>query len=90
MPQPISADLYNRYRDLVLPLTNATQRYEPGMPHRGLTDAEIAAELGVTEAVAREIRCVAELESVDIACYFEADGWKEARFGGAEPGETGG
>ena len=41
-------DLYNRYKDKVWHLTNAKQRYEPGMEHRGLSDKEIAAQLGLS------------------------------------------
>lgn len=79
MPFSISPDLYNEFKDRVLALTNARQRYEPEKRLRGLTDAEIAERLGITPADATEIRCIAEVDLADAARYFEADGWKEGR-----------
>lgn len=79
MPFSISPDLYNEFEARVLTLTNARQRYEPGKHLRGLTDAEIAAELGITPAEATEIRCIAEVDLADAARFFEADEWKEGR-----------
>jgi hypothetical protein len=80
MPFPVSAELYQQHKDQVLALTNAVQRYEPGKHLRGLTDAEIGARLGITAAQATEIRCIAELDLIESARYFEADDWKQERF----------
>ncbi len=79
MPFSISASLYREFKDRVLALTNARQRHEPGKAIRGLTDEEIAKTLGISTAEATEIRCIAELDLMDPARFFEADEWKEER-----------
>lgn len=86
MPFPISSDLYRRYKDQVLSLTNARQRHEPGRNIRGLTDEEIATRLGITPAEATEIRCIAELDLIEAGRFFEADDWKEGRMTDTRPG----
>lgn len=86
MSFPIDPDLYRRHKDKVLGLTNARQRYEVGKDRRALTDAEIAARLGVTVEEATEIRCIAELEVAGTEEFFSADSWKQARFERASKG----
>ena len=80
MPRFVSMSLYERYRDAVWDLTNARQRYEPGIKHRGLTDEEIASKLGLTKEDATEIRCIAENEKIPLEAYLDAEGIKEERF----------
>jgi len=73
-------DLYNRYKDEIWKLTNAKQRFEPQISHRGLTDREIASQLGLTVAEVTEIRCIAENEMVSLEKYLDADDTKEQRY----------
>ncbi len=80
MPRFVSMNLYERYRDAVWDLANVRQRYEPGRKHRGLTDEEIAAKLGLTAEDAAEIRCIAEIEKTPLEAYLDAEGIKEERF----------
>jgi DNA-directed RNA polymerase sigma subunit (sigma70/sigma32) len=70
-------DLYNRYKDEIWKLTNAKQRFEPQISHRGLTDREIASQLGLTVAEVTEIRCIAENEMISLEKYLDADDTKE-------------
>jgi len=73
-------DLYQRFKEKVWRLTNAKQRLEPGKPHRGLTDQEIASQLGLTLEDAIEIRCIAENEMIPLEAYLDAEKIKQARF----------
>jgi DNA-directed RNA polymerase sigma subunit (sigma70/sigma32) len=73
-------DLYNRYKDEIWKLTNAKQRFEPQISHRGLTDREIASQLGLTVAEVTEIRCIAENEMISLEKYLDADDTKEQRY----------
>jgi len=61
-------------------LTNAKQRFEPQISHRGLTDREIASQLGLTVAEVTEIRCIAENEMISLEKYLDADDTKEQRY----------
>lgn len=76
----IPTELYERFKDEVLSHTNHIQRYEPGKALRGLTDAEIGEQLGITPEEVTEIRCIAELEVIGRSRFFDADGWKQDRF----------
>jgi DNA-directed RNA polymerase sigma subunit (sigma70/sigma32) len=80
MSRFVSMDLYNRYKEDVWKLTNAKQRFEPGKAHRGLTDQEIAARLGLTVEEVIEIRCIAENDKISLAAHFAGDDIKEKRF----------
>ena len=80
MPRFVNMDLYNRYKDHILKLTNAKQRFEPQASHRGLTDREIASRLGLTVADVTEIRCIAEIEMISLERYLDADDIKEQRY----------
>lgn len=80
MPRFVNMDLYNRYKDEIWKLTNAKQRFEPQISHRGLTDREIASQLGLTVAEVTEIRCIAENEMVSLEKYLDADDTKEQRY----------
>ncbi|HXJ83293.1 MAG TPA: hypothetical protein VMS64_31995 [Candidatus Methylomirabilis sp.] len=64
----LDPETYRRYKDDVLRLCNSFQRID----RRGLSDAEIATELGLPERVVTEIRCVAERD-----CY-SLDEWEKA------------
>ena len=80
MPRFVNIDLYNRYKDEIWKLTNAKQRFEPQISHRGLTDREIASQLGLTVAEVTEIRCIAENEMISLEKYLDADDTKEQRY----------
>ncbi|MDH3797591.1 MAG: hypothetical protein OET21_01105 [Desulfobacterales bacterium] len=80
MPRFVNMDLYNRYKDEIWKLTNAKQRFEPQISHRGLTDREIASQLGLTVAEVTEIRCIAENEMISLEKYLDADDTKEQRY----------
>ena len=80
MPRFVNMDLYNRYKDEIWKLTNAKQRFEPQISHRGLTDREIASQLGLTVAEVTEIRCIAEIEMISLEKYLDADDTKEQRY----------
>ena len=80
MPRFVDMDLYNQYKDNILELTNARQRFEPQASHRGLTDEEIASHLGLTVGDVTEIRCIAEIEKISLANYLDADEIKEQRY----------
>lgn len=61
----VSPELYRRYKDQILELSNSFQRdinehLPPGERKRGLSDREIAERLGLEERIVTEIRCVAE------------------------------
>ena len=64
----LDPEIYKRYKDEVLQLANSFQRID----RRGLSDAEIAEKLGLSERVVTEIRCVAERD-----CY-SLDEWEKA------------
>ena len=81
----ISPELYRKFKDKVMAYTNSRQRYEPGKPSRGLSDAEIAENLGITAEEVMEIRCIAELEAIETSRFFEADPWKQDRYSRARP-----
>ena len=64
----LDPEVYRRHKDEVLQLSNSFQRID----RRGLSDAEIAEKLGLSERVVTEIRCVAERD-----CYA-LDEWEKA------------
>lgn len=73
----IEPELYHRYKDDVLRLSNSfqvnIQEHLPGEKRqRGLSDKEIAEQLGLEEDVVREIRVVAEHD------YYPIDEWQNA------------
>ena len=73
----IDPKIYNKYRDAVIALSQSIQiNYPENLPpakrRPGLSDEQIAAELGIEVKVAREIRCVAERE------YYTLDEWEKA------------
>ncbi len=80
MPRFVNIDLYNRHKDEIWKLTNAKQRFESQISHRGLTDREIASQLGLTVAAVTEIRCIAENEMISLEKYLDADDTKEQRY----------
>ncbi len=60
--------IYNRYKDQVLKLCNSFQRID----RPGLSDRQIAEQLGLDERTVTEIRCVAERD-----CY-PLEEWEKA------------
>ncbi len=73
----IEPELYHRYKDDVLRLSNSFQvNIQEHLPaeqrQRGLSDKEIAEQLGLEEHVVREIRVVAERD------YYPIDEWQNA------------
>ena len=83
----ISPELYRRYKDQILELSNSFQRdinehLPPAERKRGLSDREIAERLGLEERVVTEIRCVAErdlygLEEWEKAIEFKKQACRE-------------
>ncbi len=73
----VDPDIYRRYKDEVLRLSNSfqvnIQEHLPlGTRQRGLSDQEIADQLGLEERLVREIRVVAERD------YYPLDEWEKA------------
>ena len=73
----VDPETYRKYKDQVLKLSDSFQvdiheHLEKGKRGRPLSDAEIAAKLGLDERVVREIRVVAERD-----CY-PIDEWEKA------------
>ena len=73
----VEPELYRRYKDQVLELSNSVQiNVQEHLPRehrrRGLSDREIAERLGLDEQVVREIRVVAERDRYGI------DEWQKA------------
>ena len=64
----LDPEVYKRYRDQVLKLSNSFQRID----QPGLSDRQIAETLGLDERTVTEIRCVAERD-----CY-SLDEWEKA------------
>ena len=64
----LDPDVYTRWKDEVLKLSNSFQRID----RPGLSDKQIAAKLGLDERTVTEIRCVAERD-----CYG-LDEWEKA------------
>jgi len=64
----LDPEVYRRHRDAVLRLSNSFQT----IGRRGLSDREIAEQLGLDERTVTEIRCVAERD-----CY-SLDEWEKA------------
>ncbi len=76
----VDPDLYHRYKDEVLRLSNSFQRnVKIDMPNRmrGLSDKEIAERLDLDERIVSEIRCVAERDCYDLDEWERAIEFKE-------------
>lgn len=72
----VDPETYHKYREQVLALSHAVQvNFQEHLPadkrRPGLSDAQIAAKLGLEERVVREIRCVAERDKYPLD-EFEA------------------
>ncbi len=81
MSNEVSAELYQKLKDQVLALSTARQRMEGEAMVPALSDRQIAGRLGLTEVQVREIRCLAEMEGIDMAWYPEAEEFKRVRAG---------
>ena len=73
----IDPEIYKKYRDAVIELSQSIQinypeNLSPEKRKPGLSDEQIAAELGIEVNVAREVRCVAERE------FYTLDEWQKA------------
>ena len=73
----IDPETYERHKDEVLRLSNSFQvNVHEQLPAaertRGLSDREIASQLGLEERVVREIRVVAERD------FYDLDEWEKA------------
>jgi hypothetical protein len=64
----LDPEVYRRYKDQVLKLCNSFQRID----QPGLSDKQIAEQLGLDERTVTEIRCVAERD-----CY-PLEEWEKA------------
>jgi hypothetical protein len=69
----VDPELYARYKDEILSLCNSFQRSD----HRPLSDAEIAARLGLDQRMVTEIRVVAERDRYPIETWEEATEFKK-------------
>ena len=81
MPSPVSRDLYLKHKDQILAMATARQRMEGQSMVGTFTDREIASRLNLSEDEVREIRGLAEMESIDLSWYPEAEEFKKARAG---------
>lgn len=81
MSTEVSAELYRKYRDQVLSLSTADQRMEGQKMVGVLSDPEIASRLGLSTEQVREIRCLAEMDGIDMSWYPEAEDFKRVRAG---------
>ena len=73
----VSPEVYKKYREQVLALSNSIQQdinehLPPGQRKRGLSDREIAERLNLDERTVTEIRVVAERD------YYSLDEWERA------------
>ena len=73
---------YKKYKDQVLELSHAVQvNFQEQLPANkrqpGLTDGQIALQLGIKECVVREIRCVAERDKYPTEEFEAAIRFKE-------------
>ena len=78
----VDPELYRKHKDEVLALSHAVQiNFQEQLPadkrRPGLSDAEIAARLGLEERVVREIRCVAERDKYPLDEFEEAIRFKD-------------
>ena len=88
----VDPDTYRKYKDQVLELSHAVQvNFQEQLPadkrQPGLTDHEIAVQLGIEEQVVREIRCVGErdkypLDEFEAAIRFKDKACREYAAGG--------
>ncbi|MDP2727468.1 MAG: hypothetical protein Q8P59_07970 [Dehalococcoidia bacterium] len=81
MSNAVSAELYRKYKDQVLSLTTAHQRMEGQAMVGTISDRDIARKLGLSEEQVRDIRCLAEMEGIDMDWYPEAEEFKRVRAG---------
>ena len=73
----VDPETYKKYRDEVISRSQSIQiNYPESLPPEsrrpGLSDEQIAVELGLDVSVVREIRCVAERE------FYSLDEWQKA------------
>ncbi len=76
----LDPDLYRRYKDEVLQLSNAFQhniKIDLTNRKRGLSDQEIAQRLGLDAPTVSEIRCIAERDCYDLDEWQRAIAFKE-------------
>ncbi len=78
----LDPDLYDKFKDAVLELTNAVQidiqeHLPEGVRKRGLSDKEIAERIGLDEQTVAEIRCVAERDSYPLEEFLKAAEFKQ-------------
>lgn len=81
MSNEVSAELYRKHSEQVLSLTTAHQRMEGQRVVGTFTDREIAQRLGLSEERVREIRCLAEMDGIDMDWFAEAEEFKRVRAG---------
>lgn len=89
MTSAVSKELYLEYKDRVLHMTTARQTMQGQQMVGVFSDRQIAASLGLSEEQVREIRCLAEMDAIDINWFPEAEAFKQARAGrGKRPKEA--
>ena len=78
----VDPEVYQRYKDEVLRLSDSVQinfqeQLPPEQRRRGMSDREIAAQLGLDERTVREIRVVAERDTYDLSEWEKAIEFKD-------------
>jgi hypothetical protein len=82
MPKYVSPELYEKYKNRILEMSPAIQRYEGTRLQRDascLTDQEIADRLGLDVEDVTEIRCIAELETLPADAWVQSANWKREK-----------
>ena len=78
----VDPEIYKQYREAVLLLSDSVQinfqeHLPPEQRRRGLSDREIAEQLGLDERTVREIRVVAERDTYDLSEWEKAIEFKD-------------
>jgi hypothetical protein len=78
----VDPEIYKQYREAVLLLSDSVQiNFQEHLPpesrRRGLSDKEIAGQLGLDERTVREIRVVAERDTYDLSEWEKAIEFKD-------------
>ncbi|MDP2662436.1 MAG: hypothetical protein Q8R28_17085 [Dehalococcoidia bacterium] len=81
MSDRVSRELYAEYRGQVLSMSTARQRMQGHSMVGVFSDREIARSLALTEEQVREIRCLAEMDGLELSWYPEAEEFKRKRAG---------
>lgn len=81
MSGTVNKELYQEYRDRVLSMSTARQLMKEQTMVDVFSDRQIASRLGLSEEQVREIRCLAEMDAIEMDWYPEAEEFKRTRAG---------